>query len=142
MRRRQLKVKINRCLAPALRRARLRSGESLACVAVALSLSEFELQLAEESPADVPCSTLYRIMEHYGPMACMEAEDAFIEIGTIGFQYHSQRTLVDRLKNRIHFRLRQFWRKILEICYVSSFHSQRRLCPKERVLERDGCMAD
>lgn len=76
-----------------LRSTRATSGKSAAEVAAALGMTELELKIAERIPAQIPCCTLYRIIEVYGRGAMFDAEVAFQELERLGKKFRAAQTV-------------------------------------------------
>jgi transcriptional regulator with XRE-family HTH domain len=70
-----------------LKETRARRGSTVAEIARVVGFSEPELAQIEETAAEVPCSKLYRLIEHYGPRAVAEAQSVLLEVDVLALRF-------------------------------------------------------
>ena len=88
----QLRLETNRKFGTFLKAKRARQRSTAAEIAQVIGFSERELIQIEETPAEVPCSKLHKLIEHYGPSAIAEAQFVLLEVGELALQHSRTRT--------------------------------------------------
>ncbi len=87
MTREQFRSEANRKFGVFLKGARAKRGSTAAEIARVVGFSERELAQIEETAAEVPCSKLYRLIEHYGPRAVAEAQAVLLEVDVLALRF-------------------------------------------------------
>lgn len=80
MTREQIRNIANEKLGAIVRISRLLADKEISMVAKELGTTEIEVLRIEESPAEVPCCDLFRLLSHYGPIAKYNASLAWLEL--------------------------------------------------------------